>query len=431
MAARAKNIYTAAVIALGFSVFVLMNLFDPVRSVPSLVFLVLLSILAETQSVEFDKNNSVSVTSAVLICALLTLGPTAAAWAAAFSIIGSVTKINGRYKHIFNTKPWITFFNSSVYVLSIASCAGVFYLLGGRPLGISGMTFAGVIFHINDGAGALIAAIVVSTLVNTIVVGFYMSLKYRANAFEMWVSNLLWSVLGLVVVGLLGVIITAVFVSLGWFFVLLFYAPFMLARYVFIAYKDMQQNYLQTVQSLAAAIEAKDSYTIGHSKRVESICAVIASEMKLSEKRCSQLKYAALLHDIGKIGVDENILCKKGRLDDEEWAQIEQHPAMGVHIIKDISFLAEPAKIILAHHERYAGGGYPNNLKGDQIPLESMILSIADSYDAMTSKRPYGRLLTHEEAIEEIKKGSGTQYSPPVVEAFLRAVKRRNFPVGV
>lgn len=432
MAGKAKNLYTAAVILLGFAVFAIINLYNPVSDIPSLLFLILLSVLAEAQSVDFDKNNSVSVTSAVLICALLTLGPAAAVWAAAFSIIGSVTKIDGHYKHIFNTKPWITLFNSSVYVLSITSCAGVFYLLGGRPMGISdGVPFNTVIARINGEAGALIAAIIVSTFVNTVVVGIYMSLKYHVSAFKMWVSNLLWSVLGLVTVGLLGVLITSVYTSFGWFFVLLFYAPFMLARYVFVAYKDMQRNYLQTVQSLAAAIETKDIYTIGHSKRVEAICAVIASEMKLSVKRCEQLKYAALLHDIGKIGVDENILRKKGRLDDAEWEQIKQHPAMGSHIIKDIEFLSEPAKIILAHHEQYAGGGYPNGLRGKEIPLESSILTVADSYDAMTSKRPYGRVFTHEEAVEDIKKGSGKQYNPVVVEAFLRATHRRDFPIGI
>lgn len=185
-------------------------------------------------------------------------------------------------------------------------------------------------------------------------------------------------------------------------------------------YNDLLNLYLHTIQSLAAAIDAKDSYTHGHSRRVMKYAVAIAREMGLDETELHTLRHTALLHDIGKIGISESILQKPGKLTDEEFHFIQGHPVMGAHILESIEFLREVRMQMKHHHEKFDGKGYPDGLKGDQIPRGARIISVADTYDAMTSTRPYRKGLAHEVALEEIKRCSGTQFDPAVVDAFVR-----------
>lgn len=185
-------------------------------------------------------------------------------------------------------------------------------------------------------------------------------------------------------------------------------------------YNDLLNLYLHTIQSLAAAIDAKDSYTHGHSRRVMKYAVAIAREMGLDETELHTLRHTALLHDIGKIGISESILQKPGKLTDEEFNFIQGHPVMGAHILESIEFLREVRMQMKHHHEKFDGKGYPDGLRGDQIPRGARIISVADTYDAMTSTRPYRKGLAHEVALEEIKRCSGTQFDPAVVEAFVR-----------
>lgn len=159
-----------------------------------------------------------------------------------------------------------------------------------------------------------------------------------------------------------------------------------------------------------------------HSKGVSKICKLIGKTMNLSKEKISELEILGDIHDIGKVGVSQNILNKVGELSEEEWEEIRKHPQIGYHIVSsssDISFFGES---VLAHHEKYDGSGYPKGLKGDEIPLMARILSIADAYDAMVSYRPYRKTKTRDEAIEEIRKYSGTQFDPKIVEIFISKV---------
>jgi len=185
-------------------------------------------------------------------------------------------------------------------------------------------------------------------------------------------------------------------------------------------YNDLLDLYLHTIQSLAAAIDAKDSYTHGHSRRVMYFSIAIAEAMGFSGDELNTLRHTALLHDVGKIGISESILQKPGKLTDEEFDNIRSHPVVGSHILESIDFLKDVRMQMKHHHEKYDGTGYPDGLKGEEIPLGARIIAVADTYDAMTSTRSYRKGLKHEVAVEEIKRCSGTQFDPKVVEAFLK-----------
>ena len=183
---------------------------------------------------------------------------------------------------------------------------------------------------------------------------------------------------------------------------------------------DRQRSlFLSTVKSLVSAIDAKDEYTRHHSTRVTEFTLKIAATMGFSEKELGELELASLLHDIGKIAVPESILNKPGKLTEAEFALIKEHPARGEAILRPVIELKEMGRIVRAHHERYDGSGYPDKLKGREIPLAARIMAIADTYDSITSERPYRKAATHRYAVKEIISGSGTQFDPEVVEHFL------------
>ncbi len=189
-------------------------------------------------------------------------------------------------------------------------------------------------------------------------------------------------------------------------------------------YRNIEKSYFCTVKALAKAIEVKDPYTHGHSERVTRFALAIGEEMRLSEAEMRNLKYGATLHDIGKIGIAGRVLNKNGSLDPEEYEHVKTHPALGDSIIADVEFLQAPRHIILHHHERYDGTGYPQGLKGEEIPLEARILAVADAFEAMLSRRPYRMPRSFLEATRELRLNAGTQFDPRIVELFLKLLER-------
>ena len=187
-------------------------------------------------------------------------------------------------------------------------------------------------------------------------------------------------------------------------------------------FESTQQTYYETIRGLAQALEARDSYTKGHSERVTRYSLAIADRLGLDPHSRKVLHYAGLLHDIGKIGIADSILHKRLDLSEDEWQSIRNHPLFGDAILGPIRFLSDAQKIVLRHHERYDGSGYPGHLRGEEIPLEARIIAVADAYDAMTSDRPYRQALAHEVALGEITKAAGQQFDPRVVEAFVAVV---------
>lgn len=190
------------------------------------------------------------------------------------------------------------------------------------------------------------------------------------------------------------------------------------------SYKKLNDSYKNTVFALSNAVDARDPYTAGHSARVTKIALLLGKGLNMTEEELGDLKYAALFHDIGKIGIPDDILLKKRKLTNEEFDIIKKHPAMGISILKTIDFLIDALPIIKHHHERFMGGGYPDNLKGKNIPLGSRIIAIVDTYDAMTSDRPYRQGLSHETAVAEILRNKGVQFDDALVDAFMRIEKK-------
>lgn len=186
---------------------------------------------------------------------------------------------------------------------------------------------------------------------------------------------------------------------------------------------DIKNMNLSTIKTLAVAIEAKDYYTRGHSDRVTRYAVDIAQEMKLPEKEIEIIKRAGILHDLGKLGIDDAILRKPGKLTNEEYNLVKKHSELGEYMLRPLKFLKDEKPIIRHHHERFDGTGYPDGLKGKAIPLGSSIIAVADAFDAMTSDRPYKPIYPMDKAVEELQRYSGTQFDPSVVETFLKLIK--------
>ncbi len=185
-------------------------------------------------------------------------------------------------------------------------------------------------------------------------------------------------------------------------------------------FEQAQTGYLNTIKTLSNIIDAKDSQTFGHSERVMRHCMSIAQVLKFSEDQKEVLKYAGLLHDIGKIGIDVGILRKPAKLTKDEWKIMAMHPVVGSGIVEQIGFLDDLAPIILHHHERYDGKGYPSKLKKEKIPLGARILSVVDAYESMVSDRPYRKALSSKKIRQELSEGASTQFDPNIVKIFLK-----------
>lgn len=187
--------------------------------------------------------------------------------------------------------------------------------------------------------------------------------------------------------------------------------------------EDFQETCIATMKSLALVIEAKDRGTRGHLDRTQAYGVALARRIDPVVAEAPALGYGFFLHDIGKVGIPEWILCKSGPLSGPEWAVMRTHPTIGAQIVAPIRFLSEAVDVIRHHHERFDGRGYPDGLKGGHIPLAARIFAVADSFDAMTSDRPYRLARSLDLALAEIQDGSGSQFDPEIVQAFLDLIE--------
>ena len=184
-------------------------------------------------------------------------------------------------------------------------------------------------------------------------------------------------------------------------------------------YDKLESAYMETIETLRFTVEAKDTYTRGHSDRVAEYSELIGKALGLPETDLKTLKIGGLFHDIGKIGIPDSILLKTTKLDNDEYSEIKNHPAIGAHIISNATIFKDIIPIVKHHHERYDGNGYPSKLQGEDIPYLARITAVADAFDAMTSKRSYRDSLTLEAVREEIEKNMGTQFDPEIAKVFL------------
>ena len=372
---------------------------------------ILVIYLSEWFAIEMPRGGFVGVSFAGYVAAMMLFGPAVMVVAA---VIGALNPLD-----LSRRRPaFILGFNAAQVCVASVLTFAAFSLLGGVPA--TWLYAAGQ----NMAIAPLVAAasLPVYFAVNTGLTATAIGLSEKRNPVGVWLENARWQIANYAAIGLLGILMAATYVAAGVLGVLLLVVPLFIARQTFAVYMRRRDAYYETVHSLVAAIEAKDPYTRGHSERVAEYSERAAEELGLGSEEIDRLRFAALLHDLGKIGVDRRILNKPGKLTDEEYAEIKEHPDLAARILGDIEFLKPSVPSIRSHHERIDGGGYGQGIEGSQIPLHGRILGVADAFDAMTSARPYRPPHSVEEAVTELLEHSGSQFDPRIVEVFIRAL---------
>ncbi|HEX7164136.1 MAG TPA: HD-GYP domain-containing protein [Trebonia sp.] len=308
-------------------------------------------------------------------------------------------------------------FNTAMYVIS-AYLAGRAFLAFGGHVGAPGQSsFPGLI-------GPFAVAAVTGVAVNFMLLhGVFWLTREPGGApvrvgldFKLWLTDLGY--------GAFGLLIAALWSVLGPFTPVLVLIPVFVARWAVAQFAAQQRAYEATVSALCQAVETKDFYTRGHSERVSRGAVMIASEIGMRPERVGAIRYAGMLHDVGKLGVPTSVLQKRGSLTDDEYAAVQLHPMRGLDMVREIGFLDEALAGIMHHHERIDGKGYPMGLAGDEIPEFARVLGVADAFDAMTSDRSYRGARPIPEAIAELRKWAGKQFDPAFVDAFVAAIER-------
>jgi len=251
------------------------------------------------------------------------------------------------------------------------------------------------------------------------------SLRAQMCLSRIWslsVSNILTGVLALVPLGWL---MGEISVKVGLWAAAMFMVPLYLARFAFSKYAETRELFFGTVSALSQAIDAKDGFTRGHADRVSRIAGAIAREFGIPERQIEQIELAGMLHDIGKIGVEDRILMKPHRLEQDEQELMRRHTIYGASILMPSAALRPLVPIVLHHHENFDGSGYPEGLKGEEIPIGSRIIIVADAYEAMTSDRIYRKAIGHDRAMDQLNKYKGIQFDPKVVRALEQVVQKR------
>lgn len=371
-----------------------------------ILFFILVIGLSESVTLCFKKI-SFSTTFALTLATYLVLGPLPSLICLLGGFLIRVLKVDeNTYRHVLNTPLYGTVFNCSMLIISFL-ISHLLYTIFATGIGNENQILEILIFSITY------------FLINKAIL-VMLQMAYSGGSIIKYFKNDFF----------LGMISYLIMIPFGWMFAVLYehYSywgiivplfPVLLIRYTFTYYAEAKEQYVQTVETLMNAVEARDCYTNGHSKRVAEVASLIAKKLGYRNGQIEKLRIAAMLHDIGKIGISDNILHKPGKLTDEEFATIKSHPEIGEGIIKDVSNLKYTRSIIRNHHERYDGKGYPDGKKGDELSVDVYIIQLADAIDAMASDRPYRKGLPADVIESEIRKGRGTQFHPHVVDAYL------------
>ncbi|MFE3459822.1 HD-GYP domain-containing protein [Nocardiopsis aegyptia] len=377
----------------------------------TLVFVAVLFVVAESIStiVVADVKAGISPSSAVSLAAVVLVGPVGAA------VVGFASCLTIRRQNLVKRS-----FNGAQFALAAFAAGHVYLLLGGTVGEPAREDFPAVVFP-------YVAAVLTHTLVNSVLIGLLMwtlgAVRERRGGRFRW-RPLMAVELSSIGYQMLGLAIAAVWGGVGLIAPLLVLLPLFIARWTFAQQSGEARAHEATLATLCQAVETKDYYTRGHSMRVGEGAAMIARELGMPAERVQKIRYAGMLHDIGKLGVPTKVLQKTGKLTDDEYAAIKLHPTRGYEIVREISFLDEALAGIRHHHERLDGRGYPMGLVGMEIPESARVISVADVFDCLTSTRSYRQAWSVEDAIAELRRCAGTQFDPRMVEALVRAVER-------
>ena len=350
----------------------------------------------------------------VLFAAYMIAGPFAAALVAASGLAA------------YTTVPWVKRgFNTAQFTLAGLG-AGLVYVWLDGPFADD---FAAQGFGTNilvPVVASNVAAVVLNGLLVYGVLRTAEGLSFRS----MWRTVIAGSVVPYLGYGLFGLLMAVLWSVGGGFGAMLVLLPLLIARWAYRQYAEQQRAYEATIAAMVQAVETKDHYTRGHSERVSRAAVMIARVRGMTVDRVNALRYAGILHDVGKLGVPTRLLQKTGPLSDGEYERIKMHPVHGTEMVRGITFLEEAYEGILHHHERLDGLGYPSGLQGMDIPEFARVISVADAFDSMTSTRSYRGARSVEQALQELEHWKGTQFDPVMVDALVAALRREPWQPG-
>lgn len=421
---RALRIYIAGVVtlsalALGVATFVFpanprialgLNVGESqtIQILFGVAFWTLLTLIASALPVTLPRGTQQAVSMAPLLAAVVLGGPAVGGWVAA---LGSteMRELRGRI-------PWYGTLANHAGIVLPAIAAGVVRLMvveGAARMGLSALSALVI-----DFVATLLAALAFTSL-NIALAGTLLALRV-GQPLSGVVSDFRQAAFTNLALGPLGWLMSVVY-SIQWWTTLLFALPLYTTRVASQRLVEMRDMFTQTIGALAAAVDKRDPYTALHSHRVKTISVDIGRVMRVNDSELEALEWGGLLHDVGKIGVPDDVLKKPERLTREERMIMNSHPVLGAEIISPVARLAAELPIIRHHHEWYNGSGYPDRLIGDEIPKLARILHVADAFEAMTAARPYRMTpLSPEEALAELRKFAGVQFDPVVVDAFVQ-----------
>lgn len=383
----------------------------------TLILVAILFVIAESISTMVDSGKAgISPSSSASLAAVVLVGPVGAA------VVGFASCLIIRRQSIVKRV-----FNGAQFALAGYAAGWVFRMLGG-DIGVPERgDFPWIVLPFT---GAILAHTVVNGALVAGLMWFLDVVRIQRPHRIRWrpVATLELSSVGY---GMLGLFIAAIWGVVGPFAVLLVLLPLFIARWTFDQYVAEQRAHEATLATLCQAVETKDYYTRGHCMRVSKASALIAEELGMHAERVHTIRYAGMLHDVGKLGVPTKVLQKPGKLTEEEFAAIQLHPMRGYEIVREIGFLDEALAGIMHHHERLDGRGYPMGLVDKDIPEFARIISVADAFDCMTSTRSYRNARSVSETIAELRRCAGAQFDPVMVDALISAIEREGWDPGV
>jgi len=384
----------------------------------------LIAFFAEVYEISLIYRRGISTGTALYLAAILLGGLPLVLGVTLFAMLSS--EIFLRWEFVAS-KSFARFFRSVFFnigqVLIMAFAAALaFTWAGGRPLLEASATNSGLIGPI-EYIPAIIAYVVAS-IVNTSLVAGIITLTQGVRFLYQLQFNLKHLHIQLLSLGVLGILIAVVYAQNPWNLILLL-IPLVLVHISLRGYTKLRAEAKKTFEQMIATLAERDPYTFQHSKDVAHLSAEIAREMDLPQDKVEAIESAALIHDIGKIGIPDEILHKPGPLTDEERKIVERHPVVGAELIKGLEIYGDGVGIVRHEHEHWDGQGYPDRLAGEKIPIGARIVAVADLYNALTTDRPYRKAHTPAEAFEMINKLSGTQLDPQIVAAFFRVVEKQ------
>jgi diguanylate cyclase (GGDEF)-like protein/putative nucleotidyltransferase with HDIG domain len=425
------RLYIGATIALG--ALLVVSLGPRATFTSPLLFAVLLLTSTVTSAFKVSlplakSGSTMSVSYAVDFAALLVLGPNETMLVAVTSAWSQCT-----FRMKIKNPAYRTLFSMACLAITVQASGFAYLMLGGVP-GTLAHDVAGV-------ARPLVGAATVYFLFNTCLIAVAVSLATRQSFMAVWNQNFLWSAPSYFVGAGAAAIFTWGVMTSGVWLLLLASAPLYITYRTYKVYlgridderrhvEEMADLHLATIEALALAIDAKDQTAQSHIRRVQVYATSIARGLGMSDTEIQGVKTAALLHDIGKLAVPEHILSKPGPLTQEEFQKIRVHPQVGAEIISAVPFPYPVAPLILSHHERWDGKGYPQGLKAEEIPLGARILSVVDYYDALTSDRPYHKAMTPEAALALLQQEAGRALDPAVVQMFVKMAAEMEAAAG-